>query len=55
MQALTDVDNITEQRALERAGFTREGVLRQAQWRRGEHHDLAVYAVLREELPPLLR
>ena len=35
VEASTDVENIPEQRALERAGFTREGVLRRAQWRAG--------------------
>ena len=40
VEASTDVTNVAEQRALERAGFTREGVLRGAQWRRGAWHDL---------------
>lgn len=43
----TDVENIPGQRAMERAGFTREGVLRGAQWRRGAYHDLVVYSRLR--------
>jgi RimJ/RimL family protein N-acetyltransferase len=45
----TDIENVHAQRALERAGFVREGVLRQAQWRRGAHHDLVVYSRLRGE------
>ena len=49
VQADTDVDNVAEQRSLERAGFTREGVARQAQWRRGSWHDRIVYSLLREE------
>lgn len=49
VQASTDVTNIAEQRALERAGFTREGVLRGAQWRQGDWHDLVTYARLRED------
>lgn len=49
VEASTDVDNIVEQRALERAGFTREGVLRGAQWRRGTWHDLVSYARLRSD------
>lgn len=49
VQASTDVTNIAEQRALERAGFQREGVLRGAQWRQGEWHDLVSYARLRED------
>lgn len=49
VEASTDVENIAEQRSLEKAGFTREGVLRKAQWRRGEFHDLIVYSKLRGE------
>lgn len=49
VEASTDVTNAVEQRALERAGFTREGVLRGAQWRRGAWHDLASYARLRSD------
>jgi RimJ/RimL family protein N-acetyltransferase len=47
LQASTDVTNIAERTALERAGFRLEGVLRGAQWRLGEWHDLASYARLR--------
>ncbi|HET9014346.1 MAG TPA: GNAT family protein [Thermomicrobiaceae bacterium] len=49
VQAGTDVTNVAEQRALERAGFTREGVLRQAQFRLGGWHDMVVYSKLRGE------
>ncbi len=49
VQASTDVANTAEQRALERAGFTREGVLRGAQWRQADWHDLVSYARLRED------
>jgi RimJ/RimL family protein N-acetyltransferase len=49
VQASTDVLNVAEQRALERAGFQREGVLRGAQWRRGAFHDLVSYARLRTD------
>ena len=49
VQASTDVENVPEQRALERAGFVREGVLRGAQWRLGCWHDLVSYARLRGE------
>jgi len=50
VEASTDVENVPEQRALEKAGFTREGVLRQAQFRAGTHHDLIVYSVVRDEI-----
>jgi RimJ/RimL family protein N-acetyltransferase len=49
VEASTDVTNLPEQRSLEKAGFTREGVLRKAQWRGGEWHDLVVYSKLRGE------
>ena len=49
VQATTDVENLAEQRALERAGYRREGVLRQAQWRLGAYHDLAMYGRLRTD------
>jgi RimJ/RimL family protein N-acetyltransferase len=50
IEASTDIDNIAEQRALEKAGFTREGVLRQAQFRAGGRHDLVSYSLLRDDL-----
>ncbi|MBZ5732914.1 GNAT family N-acetyltransferase [Nocardioides sp. TRM66260-LWL] len=49
VEAHTDVDNLVEQRALERIGFRREGVVRGAQWRRGAWHDGWLYSLLREE------
>ena len=50
IEASTDVTNIAEQRALERAGFTREGILRQAQERPDGRHDLVSYSFLRADL-----
>ena len=50
IEASTDVANVAEQRALERAGFTREGVLRSAQERVDGRHDLYSYSVLRGDL-----
>lgn len=47
VEASTDVENAAEQRSLEKAGFTREGVLRHAQYRSGGWHDLAIYSRLR--------
>ena len=49
VEASTDVDNLPEQRSLEKAGFTREGVNRGAQFRAGAYHDLVMYARLRED------
>jgi RimJ/RimL family protein N-acetyltransferase len=50
IEASTDIDNIAEQRSLEKAGFMREGVLRQAQFRAGGRHDLVSYSILRADL-----
>lgn len=49
VEASTDVDNVAEQRSLEKAGFRREGVNRQAQFRGGTSHDLVLYARLRSD------
>ncbi|SCG55587.1 GNAT family N-acetyltransferase [Micromonospora halophytica] len=48
VQAFTDVSNVAEQRALEKAGFEREGVIRSGQWRQGEWHDQVLYSILRQ-------
>jgi RimJ/RimL family protein N-acetyltransferase len=50
VQAETEITNIAEQRALENAGFTREGVKRGATFRAGRWHDNVVYSVLRAEV-----
>ena len=49
VEASTDVENIGEQKALERAGFTREGVLRGAQYRAGRWHDMVGFSRLRDD------
>lgn len=49
VEAETDVDNVPEHHALEKAGFTREGVLRGAQFRNGAWRDLVVFSRLRGE------
>lgn len=51
IEAQTDVDNVAEQRSLEKAGFTREGTVRGAQYRAGAYHDLVTYSILRDEAP----
>jgi RimJ/RimL family protein N-acetyltransferase len=50
VEASTDVANVAEQRALEKAGYVREGVMRRTQFRRGAYHDLAYYSRLRDDL-----
>jgi len=50
IQALTDADNIAEQRSLEKAGFTREGHLRGYAFRAGSYRDEILYAITRPEV-----
>ena len=47
--AYTETDNVVEQRSLEKCGFVREGVLRQAAFRGGQWRDLVSYGCLRED------
>ena len=50
IQATTEISNLSEQRALEKAGFTREGVLRGSGFRDGQWRDGVLYSVLRSEV-----
>jgi RimJ/RimL family protein N-acetyltransferase len=50
IEAMTDVENVPEQRSLEKAGFTREGIMRRAQFRAGAYHDLVSYSIVREDV-----
>ncbi len=49
VEASTDIHNIAEQRSLYLAGFTFEGVLRGAMWRRGAWHDQMIFSRLRDD------
>lgn len=49
IEAQTDIENLAEQRALDKAGFRREGVARGAQFRAGGYHDLVTYSRLRDD------
>jgi RimJ/RimL family protein N-acetyltransferase len=49
IQAFTDVRNKASQRVLEKAGFKREGTLREAGLVRGRRTDAYIYGVVREE------
>ncbi len=49
LEATTEVDNVAEQRALEKAGFTKEGLLRGCGFVRGEWRDGYVYGRLRSD------
>jgi RimJ/RimL family protein N-acetyltransferase len=41
------VQNLAEQRSLEKAGYRREGIQRGAQYRAAAYHDLVTYSRLR--------
>jgi len=47
IEAHTEVDNIAERRALEKAGFTLEGILHGACFRGGKWRDGALYSIVR--------
>lgn len=51
IQAVTEVANVAEQRALEKAGFVREAVMRGRTFRDGAWRDDVLYRMLRDELP----
>lgn len=50
VEAHTDIENVAEHRALEAAGFQREGVIRGAQWRDGAYRDGYLYAITRQDV-----
>jgi RimJ/RimL family protein N-acetyltransferase len=47
VEASTDAENLAEQRSLDKAGFTREGVRRGSVWRAGDWRDMVSYSRLR--------
>jgi RimJ/RimL family protein N-acetyltransferase len=49
IEAVTEAENVAEQRVLEKAGFIREGVMRGVFWRDGAYRDGALYGLLRTE------
>lgn len=52
IQGTTEASNIAEQRALEKVGFHKEGVLRERGFLRGEWQDRIRYSRLRSDPPP---
>jgi RimJ/RimL family protein N-acetyltransferase len=50
IEACTELDNYAEQRALEKAGFTREGVRRGVAFRAGGWRDMVAYSVVRTDI-----
>jgi ribosomal-protein-alanine N-acetyltransferase len=49
IQVETDPENVASQRILQKAGFTKEGVIRKSFFCRGEWRDTALFSILREE------
>lgn len=49
IQADTAMDNIAEQRALVKAGFVREGIVRGCEWRNEQWHDHVLYGIIRSD------
>jgi RimJ/RimL family protein N-acetyltransferase len=49
VQAITGVDNSASCRVLEKAGFTKEGIMRKSGFIRGVWQDGCLYSILREE------
>jgi len=49
IEAATEAGNVAEQRALEKAGFTREGIMRGIGWRDGAWRDGVWFSVLRTD------
>ena len=49
VQAITGVDNFASHRVLEKAGFTKEGIMHKSGFIRGEWKDGCLYSILREE------
>ncbi|KAI5648090.1 hypothetical protein M9H77_34095 [Catharanthus roseus] len=50
LQAFTDVQNMASQRVLEKAGFTRDGLLRKYCYVKGNIKDLVVYSFLSTDI-----
>ena len=48
--AATEVENIAEQRALERSGFSQEGRLRGTHFRAGNWRDSFIYGIVRGDI-----
>lgn len=49
IQAPTETRNVASRRALEKAGFSKEGIMRKSLYVRGEYRDMYLYSILREE------
>ena len=52
IQATTEAGNLPEQKALEKIGFRREGVMRAVGYRAGRWVDGVIYSLLRDDERP---
>lgn len=53
IQAATHPENVAEQKSLQKAGFTLEGVIRAAEFRAGQWRDGYLYSRLRDDPAPV--
>lgn len=51
LEVHADKNNVGSRKVAEKSGFTFEGIKRQAVFSRGEHCDLAIYSMLKDECP----
>jgi ribosomal-protein-alanine N-acetyltransferase len=49
IQVTTDVRNVASQKALEKVGFVKEGIMRKYFYAKGNYRDHFLYSILREE------
>ena len=52
LEATTEAGNVAPRRAVEKVGFTQEGVTRASGWRDGAWRDGVIYSLLRTDPPP---
>ena len=50
IQARCFADNIGSERVMQKVGMTYEGTMRKAKFAKGKHHDIKMYAILREDI-----
>lgn len=51
LQLTIDTENKASRRVAEKCGFTHEGTLRSVMFHRGQHRDMEMYSLLRDEAP----
>jgi RimJ/RimL family protein N-acetyltransferase len=49
IQATTDSRNAASQRVLQKAGFSKEGIMRKAVFMKGDYVDITLFSILRED------